>query len=128
MDLTEFLHARLREDVAFARNAFENDWADTKPEWSEIWSGTVDTGDEQISTGDSSLSRHIERWDPKRVLAESDAKRRIIARYEKVAHAYAQMPFPGTPTASAREWLHAVLVDLASPYADHPSYDESWRP
>jgi hypothetical protein len=119
-DLITFLKARLDDDEAHARNAFENDYADTKPEWSEIWSGTVNTGDELIYTNDKGLSRHIERWDPKRVLAEVDAKREIITVCDGTIGANAN---PG-----AIGDAEYVLQLMALPFSDHPDYRKEWTP
>jgi len=53
---------------------------------------------------------HVTRHDPARVLAECEAKRLLV------------------------EWLamepreDQALAFLALPYADHPDYDEAWRP
>jgi hypothetical protein len=144
-DLITFLKARLDDDEAHARNAFENDYADTKPEWSEIWSGTVNTGDELIATNDSGLSRHIERWDPKRVLAEVDAKRNLVELHvlggtvncggddtpkDKWMH-YCRTCGSGEPNEYPADWPCGTLWLLAKPYADHPDYpakEESWKP
>lgn len=52
-----------------------------------------------------------------RVLAECEAKRRIVARCEAVG-----VGFPSYALAEA------VLCHLAEPYTDHPDYDEAWRP
>lgn len=69
---------------------------------------------------------------PARVLAECDAKRKIIDRH-------AGVPYPN-PTDEPRdlactddgkprppEWC-PELRTLASVYADHPDYPEEWRP
>lgn len=114
-DLIAFLRARLYEDEAHARFAFA-DHNDAGPNWTEIWSGTVDTGDDHIATGDAGLSRHIERFDPARVLAEVAAKRQIIE--EGDLH----------DTTDASVLHRSVLKLLALPYADHPDYRDSWRP
>ena len=51
---------------------------------------------------------HIARWDPARVLAECEAKRQLIERV-------------GNP-----DW--AGFRILALPYADHPDYQQEWKP
>jgi hypothetical protein len=56
------------------------------------------------------------RHDPARVLAETDAKGRIM----NVCRAAA---------AATRGHLNAtVVLLLALPYADHPDHDRAWRP
>lgn len=53
---------------------------------------------------------HVAKWNPARVLAECEAKRRII---DLVVGAYAG---------------YAVLPVLALPYATRPGYREEWKP
>lgn len=73
---------------------------------------------------------HIARWDPARVLAEVEAKRRIIERHSGDHHC----PQPQDPdwlTWIAGEETRTVypcgdLRDLAASYADHPDYDPVW--
>lgn len=61
---------------------------------------------------------HSIRHDPARVLREVEADRRIIERYE-------QMKADGES-----HWflIYDVIKLRALPHADHPDYDESWRP
>jgi hypothetical protein len=62
----------------------------------------------------AAVAGHLARWDPARVLAECEAKRRIV----KFAEYW----------LGATEGMEAefVLGSLALPYADHPDYDEAW--
>lgn len=69
-----------------------------------------DTESDSDNTG---ALRHIARWDPSRVLAECEAKRRIVSM--------------------GSEWLDEdsggeLLKLLALPYAYHPDYQQEWRP
>ncbi|MEU1240060.1 DUF6221 family protein [Micromonospora parva] len=72
---------------------------------------------------------HIARQDPARVLAEVDAKRRILDLFE-YEQADVSLPWgppttvPGTRPATASP----VLRLLALPYADRPGYRDEWRP
>jgi hypothetical protein len=62
---------------------------------------------------------------PARVLAECEAKRRIVeawAAADRMAGSY-----PGTDAGIAMG-LELAVEFLALPYADHPDYDEAWRP
>ncbi len=54
--------------------------------------------------------------DPDRVLAECEAKRRIVEEWGRVERLGTNGFGPG------------VLRHLASVYADHPDYREEWRP
>lgn len=64
--------------------------------------------------------KHIEAHDPARVLAEVDAKRRIVEAAEARLRAYV-----GTGAQVAFEWLTLRL--LALPYVDHPDYRAEWH-
>lgn len=68
---------------------------------------------------------HIARHDPARVLAECEAKRRIVARHD--AH-LGHEPTPHiVPRLKWREGCDTLRL-LALPYADHPDFREEWRP
>lgn len=58
-----------------------------------------------------------------RVLAECEAKRLIVGWFQKLA----TMTDRDSLEIRHNELLH-VLGALALPYADHPDFDESWRP
>ncbi len=55
---------------------------------------------------------HIARWDPARVLAEVEAKRRILAMYDDY-HA-------------ERRHLAPVIWEIAQPYAGRDGWREEW--
>lgn len=71
------------------------------------------------------VAGHIIRHDPVRVLAECEAKRRIIAEhprdYSECGHC------PGS-YGNNEEYPCTTLRATALPYGDHPDYDEAWRP
>lgn len=76
---------------------------------------------------------HIARHDPARVLAEVEAKRRVVdecAYWEgKVQEAAADptaIPYPSL--ADRYEVARAVLRALGTAYADHPEFREEWKP
>jgi hypothetical protein len=58
-----------------------------------------------------------------RVLAECEAKRRIVADY---ADAISENLYSEWGQA-ARYGLHRAITALAQPYADHPEFREEWR-
>jgi hypothetical protein len=104
MTLTEFLAARLDEDERVAHEAAESDAMTSKP-----------------STPPTRKWTHIARHDPARVLAEVEAKRRIV----EMGASYV----PELEHGDNGEWaLDATLRLLALPYADHPDYRQEWRP
>jgi Family of unknown function (DUF6221) len=137
-DLITFLRARLDEDEAWARSAAEFN----ATEWDNPSTGVVSTGadglDGLLATSDRGLAGHIARHDPARVLAEVDAKRRIIdLHHTKVFETVHGSPEFGhdfwcevchVPSDQrGRTWCLTLRL-LALPYADHPDYREDWRP
>jgi len=89
MSIGDFLLARITEDEE-RRTAY----------WHDSDCGTVADALDDCTCGAQT-----------RVLAECEAKRRIVALCDDY-----EEPAP------------SVLLALALPYADHPDYDESWRP
>lgn len=61
------------------------------------------------------VGQHIARWDPARVLAEVEAKRRIVDEAIELQEREGR-------------YAEAFLVALAVPYADRPGYREDWQP
>ena len=101
MDLAEFLLARIAEDEFAAQDSLERGFGG--------WEWLADLG------VNFEARTHIVRWHPARVLAECDAKRRIVqclAMYE-----------PHIDTNQDE-----ILQLLALPYADHPDYQQEWAP
>ncbi|WP_127933425.1 DUF6221 family protein [Nonomuraea polychroma] len=76
------------------------------------------------------LRLHIARYDPARVLREVEAKRCILdALASDVAQfsgGVEQQKFAERMATWAK--AYAVLRLLALPYADHPDYQERWKP
>jgi hypothetical protein len=102
MTLTEFLLARITEDEADARHSSAD--AMTGYRWKHYPRGAY----EEIQA--LALGR------ARRVLAECEAKRKIVNAM-------------GSTLGDAEQSVAAfVLKALALPHADHPDYDEEWRP
>jgi len=118
--LAEFLLARVDEDAATARDAWEDN-----------------DGNHQVESG-SALARHMARHSPARVLVACEAVRQIVENtvdvpYEQVAALAAPEPHAGEEllrehTVGEVQVFERVLRYLALPYADHPDYDVRWRP
>lgn len=150
MTLTEFLTARHDQDEAAARKAADESAAE--------WQYASVHGSMQVQTvallgspgyeyhlpvafdqeglSDSVTEKaglHIARWDPARVLAEVEAKRRIVEWHRPTSAPPGYLPncegcwedsgMDGAPTYPCR-----TLRFLALPYADHPDYREEWKP
>jgi hypothetical protein len=102
--LTEFLLARLDETVRAVEGM-----SDTEQEWLG----------ERLVTPRALL------------LADIAAKRRIV---ERAASEIAKADAKGSEqiersfNAGSAFFAHNTLLDLATPYADHPDYDQAWRP
>jgi hypothetical protein len=123
MKLTEFLLARIAEDEAAAIAA--RGWQ----------TGSRHKGQPL------DWSIHMDRWSPDRVLAECEAKRRIIEAHP-LTHDVVAVHSGETPgvacancAALGRSEKDIVedlgpcdtLLALASIYSDHPDFDEAWR-
>jgi hypothetical protein len=67
---------------------------------------------------------HIARHDPARVLAECEAKRRIVERHYEVPAS--DIMWSSCPVCR-ETWPCPDLRALASVYADHADYREEWR-
>jgi hypothetical protein len=124
MDIHAFLAARYDEDDARARHAFA-DHNEAGPHWTEVTTGVIDTFgpdlDSLIVIGDGPMARHIAEWDPARVLAETAAKRRMLAYLVELEN-----------KALDGNWWNLdrdlPLKLLALPYAHHPGYQKDWAP
>ena len=132
-DLTEFLLARIAEDEAAARDVI----------------ASLFNGYRVNELIHPDIARHIYRWTPGRVLAECEAKRRIIAFHESWPVLIQTEPSleltPETWVAKMTSdiaWLTnaeyvkrfgtdpptaPMLLAMAQAYADHPDYREEWR-
>ncbi len=90
----------------------------------------VDVYDELVATIQTShitmyaLAPHFARWDPARVMAECETKRRIVALEQEWLTEMEDIlgKLPEVHRGSL------TLALLALPYAAHPDYQEEWRP
>lgn len=136
--LVEFLRARLDEVERLAGVAIEtyggaDQWRlrrDTDPDYGTEW--RLDVGDRSILAGYPSDEdeypfrrselAHIAEHDPARVLADVEAKRRIVEECKHIIDTHFSDDFTADTLAED------CLKLLALPYAEHPDYDPSWRP
>lgn len=131
-DIVEFLLARVAEDEAHAREAMgatDGEWSS----WNRSWdAGARDlaAGGERIAALPTTIDEHVCRHDPARVLAECEAKRRIVELY-RAAEAHTDMDTflpEGADWILGRRWgAWCAARALAQPYADHPDFDPAWR-
>ena len=118
--LIEFLRARLDDDERTAREA-----GSRSVNWSVNGTWHLEgvehdvVGEEEAFCHPHNVE-HIARHDPARVLREVDAKRRILELYDVSTSRELKL--------DAWELMKHAVRALALPYADHPDYDESWRP
>lgn len=142
MTLTEFLLARIAEDEAAARSATQGQWVrygDGRfydytvgltpafvpwPQTGGNRSPGRDYSAEIVGGVQEADGTHIARWDPARVLAECEAKRLIVGLH------WTNDPTGPAPICDLCLYKPPceTVLSLALPYADHPDYDESWRP
>lgn len=116
MTIVEFLLVRIAEDERAATSASRDDW-------DNVFVMSRETTEAQ--------DEHIARHDPARVLAECEAKRRIVDAYSQAKRLRSGDIEGLTDLDHARlggEYvaLHAAVVRLAAVYADHPDYDQAW--
>lgn len=139
-DLVRFLRDRLDEDERTARAATPGPWwHNPGKQWLEgeaFERYDLSKGEEFVgyggphpftgavaSTGPADHMQsmkdaaHIARHDPARVLAEVEAKRRILTAYENYDREAPELDVPDS-----------VIRLLALPYAGHPDYRKEWRP
>jgi hypothetical protein len=114
LTLMEFLLARITEDEAVARAVVdESGCGPTRP---------IGTGSDPWRS-ERAFAEHLT---PARVLAECDAKRRIVADALDFAEQYR---VERTPTREGMRWAAMVAAgQLATAYANHTDYRDEWKP
>lgn len=137
-DLVAFLNARYDERAAKARAAMhggEGRW--TQPQSSHLSGRVVDERGETVVYDEGAPTEeqaaHIVENDPARVLAEVEANRRTVELHRPV-----RKPSTGSGGGTVEDcamcghfpaqYPCATLRLRALPFADHPDYDERWRP
>lgn len=114
MSITDFLNARISEDEAMARDAYDHDaWELSADDDGDSWVIARDRTGEgwRVAMAPPAPAIHMVNWDPARVLAECAAKRAIV---EDVTH-------------SDEDTRDYVIRTLAAVYADHDEYRDEWR-
>jgi hypothetical protein len=113
-DLVDFLRARLLEDEAVALTAKRAGFREEGISWVTL---AIDVSPALTIS-------------PDRLLAEVDAKRRVLLMFEQYAREVPSSSdtsaYLTSPTTMLVPGLAACLAALALPYADHPDYDAAW--
>jgi hypothetical protein len=158
MALVEFLRARLDEDEAAANAAPGSTWTTFSQsdiagasvydeQWRLLSPAHYDhdnalgakRGPRYIEDARDQLVAHIARHDPARVLAEVEAKRRILDEHTKDSicvdgrecckRCVVDIEIAWDEAFAAMEPIPCPTVRLlALPYAEHPDYRQEWRP
>jgi hypothetical protein len=116
MELTDFLLARIAEEEEVARFAVTPDPPE-RDEWG-LWTTQREPG--------RSTPRGSVEATPARVLAECEAKRRIVEEYRAALLERAEAWTVDDPRGSAGFEFEVALQCLAVPYASHPDYQQEW--
>jgi hypothetical protein len=140
-DLITWLCAQIDGDDRVAKSAAGSLRCGCHPgsyagEWTAI-DAIVRTESHHVAGGEGwpaaiepEVAEHVARWDPARVLAEVDAKRRILAQYEDACERV-RHPVSAASRSAARVAqfeLENVVRLLALLYAGRDGYREEWRP
>jgi len=147
--LAAFYRARLNEEDATAR-AVLWDGSGNRASWSLAASATVDVGTEDFCTGDRTIANHVVDHDPEHILVDVNAKRTLlddlIAERHLVVDGDCWYTCPaatekrdggencdddrrgGPCDCGLTERTERRLRILIAPYAQHPEYQETWRP
>lgn len=142
--LAEFLLARIAEDEAAAQEAGERAedgaWVSAACDVGQCaghlhtdkhlrerpWLALADCMTNEGGGFSADVVGHIARWDPARVLAECEARRRLV---ESCRHILFQDPFrQGDYWRGGRDAAEGTLRLLALPYASHDDYRPEWSP
>lgn len=114
-DLIEFLRSRYKEEAAQAEKQRDGDDYPLDP-WEIRWE----------ETGEWNSYAYI-RITKSRALAEVEAKRDVVAQYERALENRRAHP-DDLAAAGALLALLGTLKSLALPYAGHPGYKPRWAP
>jgi len=132
-ELVRWLGEQLDADAARAQAAPPGPWV-----LADNGSIVAADGSRVVSSVGGALEGQVSRWpegptvdhvlgqDPARVLAEIDAKRRILAIHRRYVPESGQACLG---CSGGIEWEACPVVRLlALPYASRPGFRESWRP
>lgn len=127
--LTDFLLARIAEDERRANDAL------AEPNYPHFGNTAADAllGLAESEGADTFALLHFGRHRPARVLAECEAKRRIVEEWRAADKAEEEFDGEGDGwpeidrLRSVVDALCGAMKALALPYADHEDFKEEWR-
>lgn len=127
MTVVEFLRERLDEDEAVARH--EVDLMERLLTPREEWTLTYQWARFTVHVSGGSGAHYAPGApSPTRVLADIDAKRRILDLHDR-NHECSSYDHRGEidDCSWVYGWACSTLQLLVEPYADHPDFDPAWR-
>lgn len=132
MTITEFLLARIADDEANARAAIADDGDSDEGfagQYAKLIQPPSGVGLAQGGFGEAAARMIATYAVPRRVLAECEAKRRIVDTSERMMLDAddAENQMSAKERMFAATCAHANLRALASVYADHPDFAPEWR-
>ena len=136
VNIAEFLTARLDEDEAAAValcGGRTGRWHAYLEGGDDGWAFEAEGGGLGAIVEDEGLAYYIARHDPARVLREVAAKRQLLEWCAAVTEHFdwATLNQPGSllhdPNARATNTATLAMQAMATPYADHPDYQEGWK-
>jgi len=125
-DLVAFLKARLDEDADLARRCAG---AGFSAEWI-AHGAAVDFGRGDLTNLHVAIAQHAALHDPARVLREVEAKRHVLNRHTlSPAEGDPERPWDDRDDCQfdGDLWPCDDLLDLASPYQEHPDFPERYK-
>lgn len=134
LTLVDFLRARL-DDAVRSIAHWDSDgrcqvatmWTGGEPGYTTV--ASAHPGSPWVADGrEVANPRHVRvLYDPARVLADVEAKRRLLAEYEEDSQYLARQGLGADMRDIGRlEGLETALRHLAAPYAQHPDYRAEW--
>jgi hypothetical protein len=137
-DLVNWLRAQLDEDAQVALEVSGSGrWCAYEECDADGWTVEDSIGDLSATIGDQAMAWHIAIHDPARVLAEVEAKQRILRIHE--GRHECRSTWPPDAALGEVEWTYGereyeadepcpTLSLLALPYAARPGYRPEWAP
>jgi hypothetical protein len=105
--LIEFMLARLDEEQQSAEAAVAH------------WAGG-------LSAVPESIRQHVAQYSPDRVLADVEARRAVVVRYERSISGEPREYATSASVALPRLTLAEAVFRLATVYSGHPEYRDAW--